>query len=449
MRERALTRRSLLAGGAGIALGGLLRPHAALAALGAPGARAPQRPERGERSARRARTFALARPADLVGLEWEAPAGAQPMLRYREQRRRLEPVAARGRSRPRPRPRLARSVQRRRAGLDGRHERAAAALRAAADAALRLHLVDVSEGIGARRLHGGAAGALAAAAARCRSPRPASPRAPGSRRSSRGARGRGASRRRGSLPPTARCAWASSTTPRTPTATRRGEVPAMLRAIYAFHRFVNGWNDIGYNFVVDLYGRIFEARAGGHRRARRRARTPAATTSSPRASPCSARSAASPSRRPRSPRCERLLAWKLSLHGVPATGRVHRQGEPRGRRLQPLPRQRPRVAAADRRPPRRRLDRMPRRPPLRASCPPPRRRVRALARAPRAGSRSRSRPPPAPAPASGAPALEPPGASAPSRARPAAARRRRPPARSRSSTARRSPGRRCSCRRAR
>ena len=42
-----------------------------------------------------------------------------------------------------------------------------------------------------------------------------------------------------------------------------GEVPAMLRAIWAFHRFTNGWNDIGYNFVVDLYGRIWEARAGG------------------------------------------------------------------------------------------------------------------------------------------------------------------------------------------
>ena len=37
----------------------------------------------------------------------------------------------------------------------------------------------------------------------------------------------------------------------------------MLRAIYAFHRFVNGWNDIGYNFVIDRFGRIFEARAGG------------------------------------------------------------------------------------------------------------------------------------------------------------------------------------------
>ena len=37
----------------------------------------------------------------------------------------------------------------------------------------------------------------------------------------------------------------------------------MLRAIYAFHRYVNGWNDIGYNFVLDRFGRIFEARAGG------------------------------------------------------------------------------------------------------------------------------------------------------------------------------------------
>ena len=42
-----------------------------------------------------------------------------------------------------------------------------------------------------------------------------------------------------------------------------GEVPAMLRAIFVFHRYARGWNDIGYNFVIDLYGRIFEARAGG------------------------------------------------------------------------------------------------------------------------------------------------------------------------------------------
>ena len=37
----------------------------------------------------------------------------------------------------------------------------------------------------------------------------------------------------------------------------------MLRAIFVFHRYVKGWNDIGYNFVIDSYGRVFEARAGG------------------------------------------------------------------------------------------------------------------------------------------------------------------------------------------
>jgi hypothetical protein len=41
------------------------------------------------------------------------------------------------------------------------------------------------------------------------------------------------------------------------------EVPAMLRAIYLFHRHVKGWHDIGYNFVIDRFGRAFEARAGG------------------------------------------------------------------------------------------------------------------------------------------------------------------------------------------
>lgn len=41
------------------------------------------------------------------------------------------------------------------------------------------------------------------------------------------------------------------------------EVPAILRAIQAFHMDVNGWNDIGYNFAVDRFGRVWEARAGG------------------------------------------------------------------------------------------------------------------------------------------------------------------------------------------
>lgn len=38
---------------------------------------------------------------------------------------------------------------------------------------------------------------------------------------------------------------------------------AMIRGIYSFHVNGNGWNDIGYNFVVDNCGQIFEGRYGG------------------------------------------------------------------------------------------------------------------------------------------------------------------------------------------
>lgn len=41
------------------------------------------------------------------------------------------------------------------------------------------------------------------------------------------------------------------------------QVPGMIRSIYYFHAVTRGWGDIGYNVLVDKFGRLFEGRYGG------------------------------------------------------------------------------------------------------------------------------------------------------------------------------------------
>jgi hypothetical protein len=42
-------------------------------------------------------------------------------------------------------------------------------------------------------------------------------------------------------------------------------VPGILRSIYAYHTVSRGWGDIGYNVIVDKYGRAWEGRYSGDR----------------------------------------------------------------------------------------------------------------------------------------------------------------------------------------
>ncbi|MFD4324259.1 N-acetylmuramoyl-L-alanine amidase [Nocardioides sp. NPDC058538] len=43
----------------------------------------------------------------------------------------------------------------------------------------------------------------------------------------------------------------------------KAQVPGIIRSIYAYHVRSRGWRDIGYNFLVDKFGRIWEGRYGG------------------------------------------------------------------------------------------------------------------------------------------------------------------------------------------
>ncbi|MFC8502537.1 FG-GAP-like repeat-containing protein [Pedococcus sp. NPDC057267] len=100
-----------------------------------------------------------------------------------------------------------------------------------------------------------------------------------------------------------------------------GDVPAIIRGIYAYHVLTEGWNDIGYNFLVDRFGRIWEGRYGGVDKAVIGAQTLNYNTWSTGVAAIGTFTTAAP------PAAlltgiEQVLAWKFSVHGIPATGSV-------------------------------------------------------------------------------------------------------------------------------
>ena len=96
---------------------------------------------------------------------------------------------------------------------------------------------------------------------------------------------------------------------------------AMVLAICRYHRNSNGWNDIGYNFLVDKYGRVFEGRAGGvqapvvgaQAQGYNSESTGIANLGTYQDTPASDAAMGA---------MARLIAWKLPIHGVPVAGSV-------------------------------------------------------------------------------------------------------------------------------
>ena len=93
--------------------------------------------------------------------------------------------------------------------------------------------------------------------------------------------------------------------------------PALLRSIYAYHVKSRGWSDIGYNYLIDRFGRIWEGRYGGVDRPVVGAHTLGYNDDSFAASAIGNYQIAKPSKAMIQAYAA-LFAWKLSLHGVDA-----------------------------------------------------------------------------------------------------------------------------------
>ena len=97
------------------------------------------------------------------------------------------------------------------------------------------------------------------------------------------------------------------------------QVPSIIRGIYTYHAKTRGWGDIGYNFLVDRWGRIWEGRTGGVELEIVGAHALGVNDETVGVSVLGNYEQATVSNAAVRGVID-LLAWKLSLHGVPARG---------------------------------------------------------------------------------------------------------------------------------
>jgi hypothetical protein len=97
------------------------------------------------------------------------------------------------------------------------------------------------------------------------------------------------------------------------------QAPSLIRGIYQYHTQSQGWRDIGYNFLVDKCGTIYEGRAGGVQKAVQGAHTYGFNHNSMGVAVIGSHGGTSPSTDAKAA-LARLGAWKLGLDGRSPTG---------------------------------------------------------------------------------------------------------------------------------
>ncbi|MFD5552998.1 N-acetylmuramoyl-L-alanine amidase [Streptomyces sp. NPDC127068] len=116
---------------------------------------------------------------------------------------------------------------------------------------------------------------------------------------------------------------------------RCSQAPSVIRGIYRYHVVSSGWRDIGYNFLVDKCGTVYEGRAGGVSKAVLGAHTRGFNTNTTGIAVLGSYGSTTP------PAAAvkgiaKLAAWKLGLYGVnpkaktyltSGGGNLYRKGE--------------------------------------------------------------------------------------------------------------------------
>ncbi|MEV0488006.1 peptidoglycan recognition protein [Streptomyces sp. NPDC050508] len=103
---------------------------------------------------------------------------------------------------------------------------------------------------------------------------------------------------------------------------RCSQASSVIRGIYRYHVRSSGWRDIGYNFLVDKCGNIYEGRAGGVAKAVLGAHTLGFNTNSMGIAVLGTFGTAKPSSAAVTA-IARLTAWKLGLYGVNPRGKTY------------------------------------------------------------------------------------------------------------------------------
>jgi hypothetical protein len=103
---------------------------------------------------------------------------------------------------------------------------------------------------------------------------------------------------------------------------RCSQASSVIRSIYRYHVVSSGWRDIGYNFLVDKCGNIYEGRAGGVAKAVMGAHTLGFNTNSMGIAVLGSFGRTKPSAAALKA-VSRLAAWKLGLYGANPRGRTY------------------------------------------------------------------------------------------------------------------------------